>query len=137
MKKEGFFTNAQEMIDYILSGKRIVADDDPNEFFQLRDGKVFHKYLEYNDIDMPIGYSGKYESIEEFKNWVARCEKNQIMEHKPFVNYFFKKETIGQIRFPEIKISEDHILCSILLQIQLVLFHLRKRLRHLLFLRHS
>ena len=80
------------MIDYILSGKRIVADDDPNEFFQLRDGKVFHKYLEYNDIDMPIGYFGKYESIEEFKNWVARCEKNQIMEHKPFVNYFFKKE---------------------------------------------
>ena len=92
MKKEGFFTNAQEMIDYILSGKRIVSDDDPNEFFQLRDGKVFHKYLEYNDIDMPIGYFGKYESIEEFKNWVARCEKNQIKEHKPFVNYFFKKE---------------------------------------------
>ena len=88
----GFFTHAQEMIDYILSGKRIVADDDPNEFFQLRDGKVFHKYLEYNDIDMPRGYSGRYESIEEFKNWVARCEKNQIMEHKPFVNYFFKKE---------------------------------------------
>ena len=24
-------------------------------------------------------------------------------------NYFFKKETIGQIRFPEIKISEDHV----------------------------
>lgn len=92
MKKEGFFTNAQEMIDYILSGKRIVADDDQNEFFQLRDGKVFHKYLEYNDIDMPKGYFVKYESIEEFKNWVARCEKNQIMEHKPFVNYFFKKE---------------------------------------------
>ena len=92
MKKEGFFTNAQEMIDYILSGKRIVADDDQNEFFQLHDGKVFHKYLEYNDIDMPIGYSSRYESIEEFKNWVARCEKNQIMEHKPFVNYFFKKE---------------------------------------------
>ena len=92
MKKEGFFTNAQEMIEYILSGKRIVADDDPNEFFQLRDGKVFHKYLEYNDIDMPIGYFVKYESIEEFKNWVARCEKNQIKEHKPFVNYFFKKE---------------------------------------------
>lgn len=92
MKKEGFFINAQEMVDYILSGKRIVADDDPNEFFQLRDGKVFHKYLEYNDIDMPIGYSDRYESIEEFKNWVARCEKNQIKEHKPFVNYFFKKE---------------------------------------------
>ena len=53
---------------------------------------MFHKYLEYNDIDMPIGYFGKYESIEEFKNWVARCEKNQIKEHKPFVNYFFKKE---------------------------------------------
>ena len=61
-----------------------------NVFFHKE--KVFHKYLEYNDIDMPIGYFGKYESIEEFKNWVARCEKNQIKEHKPFVNYFFKKE---------------------------------------------
>jgi len=92
MKKDGFFTNAQEMIDYILSGKRIVAADDPDEFFQLRDGKVFHKYLAYNDIDMPIGYSSKYESIEEFKNWVAKCEEIQIREHKTFVNYFFKRE---------------------------------------------
>lgn len=75
MKKEEFFTNAQEMIDYVLSGKHIVADDDQNEFFQLRDGKVFHKYLEYNDIDMPKDYFGRYESIEEFKNWVTRCEK--------------------------------------------------------------
>ena len=92
MKKDGLFTKAQEMIDWILSGKRIVAADDSNEFFQLRDGKVFHKYLAYNDIDMPIGYFGKYESIEEFKNWVARCEEMQIKEHKTFVNYFFKKE---------------------------------------------
>ena len=92
MKKDGFFINAQEMIDYILSGKRIVAADDPDEFFQLRDGKVFYQYIAYNDIDMPIGYSGKYETIEEFKNWVAKCEKIQIREHKTFVNYFFKKE---------------------------------------------
>ena len=92
MKKEGFFTNAQEMIDYILSGKRIVAADDPNEFLQLRDGKVFHQYLAYNDIDMPIGYYSKYESIEEFKNWVARCEEIQIKNHETFVNHFFKKE---------------------------------------------
>lgn len=92
MKKEGFFTNAQEMIDWVLSGKRVVDADDPNEFFQLRDGKVFHQYLAYNDIDMPIGYSGKYESIEEFKNWVARCEEIQIREHNTFVNYFFKRE---------------------------------------------
>ena len=92
MKKEGFFTKAQEMIDYILSGKRIVAADDPNEFFQLRDGKVFYKYLAYDDIDMPIGYSSKYETIEEFKNWVTKCEEIQIKEHKTFVNYFFKRE---------------------------------------------
>ena len=92
MKKAGFFTNAQEMIDYILSGKRIVAADDPDEFFQLCDGKVFHKYLAYNDIDMPIGYFSKYETIEEFKIWVAECEEIQIKEHKTFVNYFFKRE---------------------------------------------
>ena len=92
MKKDGFFTNAQEMIDYILSGKCIVAADDPEEFFQLRDGKVFHKYLVHNGIDMPIGYFGKYESIEEFKNWVTKCEEMQIKEHKTFVNYFYKRE---------------------------------------------
>ena len=92
MKKDGFFTKAQEMIDWVLSGKRIVAADDSNEFFQLSDGKVFHKYLAYNDIDMPIGYSGKYETIDEFKNWVAKCEEIQIREHKTFVNDFFKKE---------------------------------------------
>lgn len=92
LKKEGFFTTAQEMIDYILGGKRIVAADDPDEYFQLCDGKVFHKYLAYNDIDMPLGYFGKYETIDEFKNWVAECEEIQIREHKTFVNYFFKKE---------------------------------------------
>lgn len=92
MKKDGFFTKAQEMIDYILSGKRIVAADDSNEFFQLRYGKVFHQYLAYNDIDMSIGYSSKYETIEEFKNWVAKCEEIQIREHNTFVNYFFKRE---------------------------------------------
>ena len=72
----------QEMIDYILSGKRIVAADDPEEFLQLRDRKVFHKYLAYNGIGMPIGYFGKYETIEEFKNWVAKCEEMQIKEKK-------------------------------------------------------
>lgn len=92
MKKAGFFTKAQEMIDYILSGKRIVAADDPKEFFQLRDGKVFHQYLAYNDIDMPIGYFSKYETIEEFKNWVAECEELQIKNHATFINHFFKKE---------------------------------------------
>lgn len=92
MKKDGFFTKAQEIIDYILSGKRIVAADDPNEFFQLRDGKVFHQYLAYNDIDMPIGYFSKYETIEEFKNWVADCEEMQIRNHETFINHFFKKE---------------------------------------------
>ena len=92
MKKAGFFTNAQEMIDYILSGKRIVAADDPNEYFQLRDGKVFRQYLAYNSIDMPIGYFSKYETIEEFKNWVAGCEEMQIKNNATFINHFFKKE---------------------------------------------
>lgn len=92
MKKAGFFTNAQEMIDYILSGNRIVAADDPNEFFQLRDGKVFRQYLAYNDIDMPIGYSDRYETIEEFKNWVAGCEEMQIKNHATFINHFLKKK---------------------------------------------
>lgn len=92
MKMDGFFIKAQEMIDWVLSGKRIVAADDPDEYYQLYNEKIVHQYLKYNDIDMPIGYCQKIETIEEFKNWVAKCEEMQIREHKTFVNYFFKRE---------------------------------------------
>ena len=39
---------------------------------------------------------------KEMENFWGNCS-NYVW------NYFFKKEAIGQIRFPEIKISEDHI----------------------------
>lgn len=43
-------------------------------------------------------------------NQIAKEMENFWQNCSNYVwNYFFKKETIGQIRFPEIKISEDHI----------------------------
>ena len=92
MKKDGYFLKAHELIDWVLSGKRIVDGDDPCEWMQLIDGKIIHQYLEYNDIDMPIGYFQKTMSVEQFKEWVANCEEEQIKEHKVFVNEYFHRD---------------------------------------------
>lgn len=91
MKKEGYFQKAQELIDWILSGKRIV-DDFEGGWMQLIDGRIIHHYLAYNDIDMPIGYFQKTMSVEQFKEWVANCEEEQIKEHKVFVNEYFRRD---------------------------------------------
>lgn len=91
MKKEGYFQKAQELIDWILSGKRIV-DDFEGGWMQLIDERIIHHYLVYNDIDMPIGFDNKSMSIEKFKEWVGKCEEYQIRNHDVFVNEYFRRD---------------------------------------------
>ena len=91
MKKEGYFQKAQELIDWILSGKQIV-DDFEGGWMQLIDGRIIHHYLAYNDIDMPIGFDNKSMSIEKFKEWVGKCEEYQIRNHDVFVNEYFRRD---------------------------------------------
>ena len=91
MKKEGYFLKAQELIDWILSGKRIV-DDFEGGWMQLIDERIIHHYLAYNDIDMPIGFDNKSMSIEKFKEWVGKCEEYQIRNHNVFVNEYFRRD---------------------------------------------
>ena len=91
MKKEGYFQKAQELIDWILSGKRIV-DDFEGGWMQLIDGRIINHYLAYNDIDMPIGFDNKSMSIEKFKEWVGKCEEYQIKNHDVFVNEYFRRD---------------------------------------------
>ena len=91
MKKEGYFQKAQELIDWVLSGKRIV-DNFEGGWMQLIDGRIIHHYLEYNDIDIPIGFDNKSMSIEKFKEWVGKCEEYQIRNHDVFVNEYFRRD---------------------------------------------
>ena len=91
MKKEGYFQKAQELIDWILSGKRIV-DDFEGGWMQLIDERIIHHYLAYNDIDIPIGFDNKSMSIEKFKEWVGKCEEYQIRNHDVFVNEYFRRD---------------------------------------------
>lgn len=61
------FKSKEEMLTYLKSGNRI-ADyyGYPKEGLEMVDGKIKHTYMSYNEIDMPIGYSYKYYTEEEF-----------------------------------------------------------------------
>lgn len=68
------FKSAQELINWVLSGKRIVNEQDTRENISLVDDKIRIVTEHYNDIDMPIGYIAEYKTIEEFKNWIFKVE---------------------------------------------------------------
>ena len=86
-----YFKTAEEMIDWVMSGKEIVNTEDLSEWMKLEDGKVLHHYFACTDTGTPLGYLKEHISIEEFKNWVITCE--EISEHQciPVVNEYFIK----------------------------------------------
>lgn len=86
-----YFKTAEEMIDWVMSGKEIVNTEDLSEWMRLEDGKVLHHYFACTDTGTPLGYLKEHISIEEFKNWVITCE--EISEHQciPVVNEYFIK----------------------------------------------
>ena len=66
-KNEYLFKTPEELINYILSGNPVYSRwGYAKEGLYLEDGKIKQVYMKYNDIDMPIGLSSKYYSIEEF-----------------------------------------------------------------------
>lgn len=99
MEKEGYFHTGKELLDYILSGGKIVDRYDSHDWMQLIDGVVVHQTLYYNDIDMPLGYYRKIKTIEEFKDWVATLEKYQKEDGKKFVNEYFHPVVEEEIEY--------------------------------------
>lgn len=67
MEKIGF-TTPEEMIDYLMSGKKIV--DRQGQSFQLVDGAVEMIYEIYDECAGPQGFGRKYETLDEFKDFV-------------------------------------------------------------------
>ena len=86
-----YFKTAEEMIDWVMSGKEIVNTEDLSEWMKLEDGKVLHHYFACTDTGTPLGYLKAYISIEEFKNWVITCEEISEQDGIPVVNEYFIK----------------------------------------------
>lgn len=86
-----YFKTAEEMIDWVMSGKEIVNTEDLSEWMRLEDGKVLHHYFACTDTGTPLGYLKEHISIEEFKNWVISCEEISERQNIPVVNEYFIK----------------------------------------------
>jgi hypothetical protein len=67
MEKIGFVT-PDEMIDYIMRGKRIT--DRQGQSFQLVDGAVEFIYEIYDECAGPCGFGKTYQTLAQFKKFV-------------------------------------------------------------------
>jgi hypothetical protein len=67
MQKRGFH-NPEEMIDYLMSGKKIV--DRMGQSFQFVDGAVEFIYEIYDEGAGPQGFGKKYQTLAQFKKFV-------------------------------------------------------------------
>ena len=77
MEKVGFVT-PEEMIDYIMQGGRIT--DRHGQYFQLVNGMVEMIYEIYDECAGPQGFGRKYETLDEFKDFVY----NILTKHKEY-----------------------------------------------------
>lgn len=67
MQKRGFHT-PEEMIDYLMSGKKIV--DRMGQSFQFVDRAVEFIYEIYDEGAGPQGFGKKYQTLAQFKKFV-------------------------------------------------------------------
>lgn len=77
MERVGFVT-PEEMINYIMRGGRIT--DREGQYFRLVDGMVEMIYEIYDEGAGPLGFGKKYETIDEFKDFVY----NILAKHKEY-----------------------------------------------------
>lgn len=77
MEKVGFET-PEEMINYLMSGKKIV--DREGQSFRLVDGMVEVIYEIYDEYSGPQGFGRKYETLDEFKDFVY----NILVKHREY-----------------------------------------------------
>ena len=61
------FKSKEDMLTYLKAGNRIANYHGyPKEGLEMVDGKIKYTYMVYSEIDMPIGYTDKYYTEEEF-----------------------------------------------------------------------
>lgn len=84
------FKNAEELIDYIKSGKKIVSDCG-GDSFQMVDGAIKHIYMD--DVDMPIGREYKYKTFADFKKWVYAVLETGRDRNYGYIPTWFKERS--------------------------------------------
>jgi hypothetical protein len=67
MQKRGF-RSPKEMINYLMSGKKIV--DEIGQSFQFVDGAVEFIYEIYDEGAGPLGFGKKHKTLAQFKQFV-------------------------------------------------------------------
>ena len=81
MEKRGFRA-PEEMIDYLMSGNKIV--DRTGQSFQFVNGAVEFVYEVYDECAGPQGFGKKYETLAQFKQFVyGVLDKNKDGEWMP------------------------------------------------------
>lgn len=61
------FKSKEDMLTYLKAGNRIAyCHGYPLEGLEYVDGKIKYTYMSYTEIDLPIGYSCKYYTEDEF-----------------------------------------------------------------------
>ena len=69
------FRSPEEMIDYLISGKKIV--DDTGQSFQFIDGAIEFIYEVYDECAGPQGFWRKYKTLDDFEDFVYTLEKHR------------------------------------------------------------
>ena len=77
MEKIGFVT-PEEMIDYLMNGGRIT--DREGQYFRFENGMVEVIYEIYDEGAGPQGFGRKYETLDEFKDFVY----NILVKHREY-----------------------------------------------------
>ena len=77
MEKIGFVT-PEEMIDYLMNGGRIT--DREGQYFRFENGMVEVIYEIYDECAGPQGFGRKYETLDEFKDFVY----NVLVKHREY-----------------------------------------------------
>ena len=91
--KEKFgFKSANEFIEWILSGKKAISELDAVENITLVGDWIQFITEDYDDCDVPVGYSAKYKTIEEFKDWVYKIEDQIPYKQDFYMECLWEKE---------------------------------------------
>ena len=77
MEKRGF-RSPEEMIDYLVNGGRIT--DREGQYFRFENGMVEVIYEIYDECAGPQGFGRKYETLDEFKDFVY----NVLVKHREY-----------------------------------------------------
>lgn len=85
------FRSAQELIDWVYSGKRISIHS-TGDYMELENDKIVHVFMDFDDCVGPLGWTKAYQSKECFENWV----KTVLVEsmYNGYIDFWYKDKDL-------------------------------------------